>query len=321
MMLDLVKRGLSAKRESKYIDFKSSLDFNESHSWCEIIKDIIAMANSGGGLILIGLNNNGTPSGFDPTPILNLDIAVIADKIHKYTGTHFDDFEISKEYKESNSIAALVVKPVRIPIVFTSPGTYKVSDKEQKTAFSKGTVYFRHGAKSEPGTTEDIRKAIERQLDSIRKSWLSGVRKVVKTPPDHQIVALAPGNEVVETKSPKAMPIRLTDDPSVPAYRKMNPDDTHPYRQKEVILDVNKKLKGKAQINSYDIQVIRQIYQIANKQEFMYKSKFGSTQYSDAFVSWIVNKFDGDSEFFVNTRAEVYRIKYKGTTSGFKGHR
>ena len=40
-MHDLVKRGLSAKRESKYIDFKSSLDFNESNSWCEIIKDII----------------------------------------------------------------------------------------------------------------------------------------------------------------------------------------------------------------------------------------------------------------------------------------
>lgn len=311
-MLNLVKRGLSAKRESKYIDFKSSLDFDESHSWCEIIKDIIAMANSGGGLILIGLENNGTPSGFDIAPILDLDMAVIADKIHKYTGVHFDDFEITKENKDGNSIVALLVKPAPIPIVFTSPGTYQVSDKKHKTAFSKGTVYFRHGAKSEPGTTEDIRKAVERQLDSIRKSWVSGVRKVVKTPPDHQIVALAPGNEVVETKSSKAMAIRLTDDPSAPAYRKMNTDDTYPYRQKELILDVNKKLKGKAQINSYDILIIKRIYPITNKQEFMYKSKFGSTQYSDTFVSWIVNKFDEDPEFFVNTRAEAYRIKYKG---------
>ena len=63
-MTDLITKGMSAKRESKYIDFKSSLDLDESHSWCEIIKDIIAMANSGGGLILIGLDNNGTYSGF-----------------------------------------------------------------------------------------------------------------------------------------------------------------------------------------------------------------------------------------------------------------
>ena len=306
-MHDLVKKGLSAKRESKYIDFKSSLDFNESHSWCEIIKDIIAMANSGGGLILIGLNNNGTPSGFDPAPILNLDIALIADKIHKYTGTHFDDYEISKEDKDGNSIAALLVKSVRIPIVFTSPGTYKVSDKKQKTAFSNGTVYFRHGAKSEPGTTEDIRKAVERQLDSIRKSWVSGVRKVVKTPHGHQIVALAPGNEIVETKSPEAMSIRLTDDPSAPAYRKINPDDTHPHRQKELIRKVNEKLKGKAIVNSYDILVIRRVYPINGKPEFIYQSKFGSIQYSDAFAQWIINEYETNPDFFTNTRAEAYK--------------
>ncbi|MHC4395066.1 MAG: RNA-binding domain-containing protein [Planctomycetota bacterium] len=309
-MLDLVERGLSAKRESKYIDFKSSLDFNESGSWCEIIKDIIAMANSGGGLILIGLNNNGTPSGFDSTPILNLDTALIADKIHKYTGTHFDDFEISKEDKDGNPIAALLVKPVRIPIVFTSPGTYNVSNKKQKTAFSKGTVYFRHGAKSEPGTTEDIRKAVERQLDSIRKLWVSGVRKVVKTPPDHQIVALAPGNEVVETKLPKAMAIRLTDDPSAPAYRKLNTDDTYPYRQKELICEVNKKLKGKAIINSYDILVIRRIYPVNDKPEFVYQTKFGSIQYSEAFAQWIIDEYEKSSDFFTNTRAEAYKRNY-----------
>jgi len=45
----------NAKRESKYIEFKERFDVNQSQYWCEIIKDIVAMANSGGGCILIGV--------------------------------------------------------------------------------------------------------------------------------------------------------------------------------------------------------------------------------------------------------------------------
>jgi len=308
-MNDLIRKGLSAKRESKYVDFKSSLDLAEPHSWCEIIKDIIAMANSGGGVILIGLDNAGYPSGFDPAAILDLDPALLSDKIRKYTGVDFDDFEIVEQRKGDNRIAVLLVGSVSVPVVFTKPGTYQVSEKKQKTAFANGTVYFRHGAKSEPGTTQDIRKVIERQLDSIRKSWVKGMRRVVQAPHGHQIVALAPGCEVVEARSPEAIPVRFTDDPSAPAYRRVNPDDTHPYRQTELVQEVNRKLRGKTTINAYDIQVIKQIFEVINNAKFAYQPKFGSTQYSKAFADWIVQQYEVRSDFFANARAEAYRRK------------
>lgn len=48
-MDDLIKRGLTAKRESKYIEFKSAFDVESAAEWCEIVKDIVALCNSGGG--------------------------------------------------------------------------------------------------------------------------------------------------------------------------------------------------------------------------------------------------------------------------------
>ncbi len=54
-MTDLVDKGLAAKRESKYLDFKSSFNPDSAGEWCELIKDIVAMANTGGGIIIIGL--------------------------------------------------------------------------------------------------------------------------------------------------------------------------------------------------------------------------------------------------------------------------
>jgi len=50
----LLDRAQAAKRESKYVEFKSQLDLGAPGVWCELIKDIVAFANSGGGVILVG---------------------------------------------------------------------------------------------------------------------------------------------------------------------------------------------------------------------------------------------------------------------------
>jgi len=108
--------------------------------------------------------------------------------------------------------------------VFQKPGTYDIGSGKQRTAFSVGTVYFRHGAKSEPGTSEDIRRVIERQLEHIRRSWIKGVRKVVQAPHGSQIVTVQSTSRNVQhilatqvraVNDPTAIPVRLTRDPAL----------------------------------------------------------------------------------------------------------
>jgi len=74
------------------------------------------------------------------------------------------------------------IGPSRIPIVFTAHGAYGAPGGGQKTAFVKGSVYFRHGAKSEPGTTDDLRQALERELEVVKDFWLQGIGKVMAAP-------------------------------------------------------------------------------------------------------------------------------------------
>jgi len=169
-MTDLVKKALTAKRESKHIEFKQSFDPNSAGEWCELIKDLAAIANSGGGIIVFGLDSLGVPTGESVNAIAAIDPADIANKISKYTGPVDLEFEIRSLDKKGHPLVAFVVLPVAIPLVFAKPGTYDIGSGRQRTAFGVGTIYFRHGAKSEPGTSEDIRRAIERQLEHIRKS-------------------------------------------------------------------------------------------------------------------------------------------------------
>lgn len=309
-MNETVAKALNATRESKYIEFKEELDVSSQGEWCEILKDIVAIANTGGGIIIVGVDNHGVPTGFDVKSVLAFDPADITDKIHKYTGVQFSEFEISHEDKNGYEVAVLIIHGASVPIVFTKPGTYDIGSGKQKSAFGAGTVYFRHGAKSEPGNTDDIRQTIERQLESVRKHWISGVRKVVTAPQGSRIVVAS--GDVKESESPNAMQIRIVDDPKAPAYRKIDYDVSHPYRQKDVIPKLNAKLKGKVTITTFDILCLRRLYNLHENSLYCHKPLFGSMQYSDAFINWAIGEFAKDAQFFENARMECSKLGLTG---------
>jgi hypothetical protein len=221
-MTDLIQKALTAMRESKDVEFKQGFDTNAPGEWCELIKDMAAIANSGGGIIVFGLDSAGVPAGVSIDHLKSIDPADIGNKLAKYTGPVDLEFELRWLEKEGHPLLAVLIQPVSIPLVFQKPGTYDIGGGKQRTAFGVGTIYFRHGAKSEPGTSEDIRRVIERQLKHIRREWAKGVRRVVQAPPGSQIVAVhAPGRGSVESflpprvravNDPSAIPVRLTRD-------------------------------------------------------------------------------------------------------------
>lgn len=300
--MDWIDRALNAKRESKYIEFKSEFNPGSNEHWCETLKDIVAISNSGGGGIIFGLDSRGVPTGQDVSNLLALDSSVVSDKVYQYTGIHFSGFDLSEHQKGESKIAALQIEACMIPIVFIKPGTYVISDhpQQQKTAFSQGTVYFRHGAKSEPGNSEDISQFIERRLENIRKEWLDGVQKVVRAPEGSGFVIL-PGS-IRQSEAPDAIPFRITDDLSAPGFREVDHDETHPHRQKELMEVTNNRLPAEVNINPYDVLVVRKIFDIDSTPEFFYHPKYGNPQYSNALIDWLVKHYLEDPRFFLSAR-------------------
>lgn len=304
---DRISVALEKTGEATDVDFKSSFDVASAGDWLEIIKDIVALANSGGGLILVGLKDDGSPSGADTTALQAVDAADLTNRIHKYTGHHFSGFEFIECQKEGHDLCAIVVGGVRVPIVFTRVGTYEVTEAKQKTAFSQGTVYFRHGAKSEPGTSDDLRNFLEREIERTRKSWLDGIAKVVEAPTGSRFAVLPP--ESAPAGPGGTLPMRLTNDPDAPSYYAIPLDNTHPFRQKEVVREVNARLAGKRTINNHDILCIRRVFSIQKEIAFCYTQNFASPRYSQQFVDWIVAKYQEDGTFFESAKAKFDELK------------
>jgi hypothetical protein len=294
---------IQSQTESSAIEFKSTFEPNLAGAWCEIIKDIVAMSNSGGGIILFGVSDDGSPSYSNFDEINEIDPSAFVEKINKYTGQIYAGCTQHKVIRNKREITALLIQGVNIPMIFTSPGTYPTNDGKQKSAFSAGTVYFRHGAKSEPGTTDDLRLAIERELDRIRSSWLDGISKVV-TSPIGTVFSTTP-SEVSLSGNTDATSVRLVNDESAPAFKAFRTDLLYPYRQKELMIKVN-TLIGKQTVAAHDIYAVRKHYSIDANPTFFYKPQYSSPQYSDAFANWLHEEHSRDTDFFQKAK-DLYR--------------
>jgi hypothetical protein len=262
------------------------------------------MANTGGGVVVIGADKVGTRTGEDVQPVLELDSARIQDELFHDTGMSFDRVSVHRVERAGHSLAAIVVDTVEdAPLAFVREGTSR-----GQIAFAPGSVYVRRGARSVPATTQDLRAFIDRRLRGLRKQWVRNIRDVMTAPEGAQMAVV----EATEGDGDQPSLIRLTSDPRAQLYGKLDPDRTHPYRQTEVIREVSGRLPADVSINAFVVLSVRRVHGIseATRPEFVHEPKFGSPQYSDAFVEWLLEEHARDPEFFDRAKA-VYNANFR----------
>ncbi len=268
-----LERALAATRESRRVEFREAFDAGSADDWRELSRDIVALANSGGGVVLFGVNRKGEPAG----ATVSIDRASVVAQLRQYVDS-IPDLELVTATKDGRPVVALLVGEAVSPIVAND-----------------GTLLFRHGAKSAPGTTKDVAGVIERRATELRRSWLTAVRRVVQKPESF----LPP--EVRDSDSPDATPIRVVDDPRAPAYRVIDYDRTHPYRQKELLAALRARLPGRV-LNQFDLLAVRHVHRTDERPEFTHKPMFGTRQYSEKFLSWLMAEAQRDERFFESAR-------------------
>lgn len=303
-----LEEALSAVRETRTIEFKESLDPADRRSFCETLKDILALANSGGGIIVVAVDSTGRPVGTDVKPLLDTDPADLMNKIAAFTGRDFDAVLVRSHNKGGRLVATLEVSEAGTPLVPIRPGTYEKEPGRQATAFSVGVVYVRHGAKSEPGTSGDLERIVERRLREIRSFWLSGVRRVVSAPRG-AVVTVTPPRHVRVADAPDALSVRVTTDPSAQVVGLADPDKTHPYRLKELLASVNGRLTTLGvKANQYDIRAALAVQGWAQDLTYTWKPEYGPRKYSENLAEWLIKQVASDKLFFVRLRGRWKRM-------------
>jgi hypothetical protein len=271
-MPDLLRRAAEAQRSSKNV----ALHEEENVDWAAVAADAIALANSGGGVIVL------------PHPS-----EAITERIARAAG-EAPELDVHEIERNGRTVDAVVVSRPESPLTFGADNV----------------VLARHGARSTPATNRDLRTFVDRRLRDVRKHLLSGVRTALTAPPAAEIVAI----ERTHDELGEVTRIRITTDDAAPLFGRIDPDLTHPYRQKELIAHLNAKLDGRIALNQHDLLSVRRAHSIddASHPEFAHRPKFGNLQYSEDFVDWILDQYARDPRFFARARERYSELRNAG---------
>jgi len=110
-----------------------------------------------------------------------------------------------------------------------------------------------------------------------------------------------------EVSSTNLQPVRIVIDPHAPALQPQDVDRLYPWRQKDLLRELNSRL-GRRALNSYDIQAIRRQHRLDGRPEFVFNLPGAGRRYSPAAAEWIMDHYARDPEFFHRARTADHEI-------------
>jgi hypothetical protein len=119
--------------------------------------------------------------------------------------------------------------------------------------------------------------------------------------------AVEPKADSKDVAQPNLQPVRIVTDPEAPALHPQDVDRLYPWRQKDLLRELNGRL-GRRFLNSYDIQAVRRQHRLDEHPEFVFNLPGAGRRYSPAAAEWILEQYARDPEFFHAARTADHEI-------------
>lgn len=175
---------LNANVEHEHLDYKLDLDINSTSEIVRIAKDMAAMANSGGGNIVIGVDDDFNKKGLELS--FKVDEADLRNKINRYFSPKIDFLYrevIRTVLGTKRKFAVINVLPAKEVIMPIRDGNYHKNGR-QKFEFRCGDILIRDGSESKRAGPYEIRRlidelAFDKKIET-RKRYVESVNKIIE---------------------------------------------------------------------------------------------------------------------------------------------
>ena len=155
------------------IDYVSdNLDFKET--WIKkgaLAKELLAMANSGGGIIVFGVKEK-EDNQFDPCGLQEIcDPAEVQNSVEKFIPSNLK-YQVENFSFDRSEYDKLQGKKFQILIVENCPQYLPYISKNETEGLKKATIYVRRGTECTVADKDDIERLINKRLATGYKSKL-----------------------------------------------------------------------------------------------------------------------------------------------------
>jgi predicted HTH transcriptional regulator len=169
--------------ESEELEKKSSLDPSNPREMLGLVSDVVAMANTRGGRLLIGTRGAPLPENHGKL----FDSARIDDKVNSFVEPNVGG--ITSRQLDRDFLLVEVTKSPNTPHVFKKEGNYNDPEKGQSHIFRSRDILVRHSSKTERATRSDV----DRMFTERQKALFDKVKMVFDAPSGARIEVMEEG--------------------------------------------------------------------------------------------------------------------------------
>lgn len=148
LSIEAMRYCINCRGECEFLDYKRQIDFSSNHSLADITKDVIAMKNTGGGYIVIGVEDKTwAPLGIKQTS--GIDTKILRDKLRSTSGLDLEVEIVEHDLMLPNGQQKFGLILVRgqknnksryLPVM-----PKKNFFHQEKYGFRQGDIFFRDG--------------------------------------------------------------------------------------------------------------------------------------------------------------------------------
>ena len=150
----------------------------------QFVRDLVGLMNAGGGQILIGVDRHGREIGVDKATadqLTQAGISAIVDPFIAPDGVKVD--VRTRPVDESRTVIEVdFAEPDELPIVFTSTGSYQVSDDTKVEVFGSGSVVVAHKGRVRAANRDNFRRWTAAAVDRERARLQEQLAVVLDAP-------------------------------------------------------------------------------------------------------------------------------------------
>jgi predicted HTH transcriptional regulator len=168
---------LLEQSESEGLERKSSLDPSNAKEMLGLVADIVAMANTRGGKLLIGVRGVPLPE----SQIKLFDSARLDDKVNSYAEPNVGG--IRSAQLDKDFLVVEIEKSKNPPHIMKKEGNYSDLEKGQQHLFRARDILVRHSSKTERATRSDL----DRMFTERQQALFEKVRMVFDAPSGSRI--------------------------------------------------------------------------------------------------------------------------------------
>lgn len=186
--------GVEGRVETSNCDLKTAFD-GSNQAWVSLAKDIVAMSNSGGGVIVFGIDDYGQRIGLNQSLLDLMDPARINGQIEpKAPGAR-----VNTSYYEFNfyrlRYGFLCIHSQDDLIIFEKEWGYNKPNGRHQTVIREGVLYARGVGETRPARQADVSLMVRRLIETGSRALLSKIEMVATLPLDRGIIALDADSE------------------------------------------------------------------------------------------------------------------------------